>query len=114
LAKSMNLTPDNFRGQNLKNAGPIAVMFEAGWCPFCRGFMPIFESLQQAKVPSAIVDLSDLDNPLWETFSIDIVPTILLFNSGKIIQRYDGVSGQGLNAVIIKEIISKLKSLQEL
>lgn len=110
----MNLTPDDFDGQNLKNSGPIAVLFEAEWCPFCRGFMPTFELLQQAKVASAIVDLSDLDNPLWETFSIDIVPTVLLFKSGKIIQRYDGVAGQGLNAVIIQEIISKLKPHQEL
>ena len=109
----MNLTVNDFDGQNLKDAGPIAVLFRAEWCSFCRGFMPIFESLQEAKVPSATVDLSDFSNPLWETFTIDIVPTVLLFNSGKIIQRYDGVAGQGLNAVIIKEIIPKLKSLQD-
>lgn len=109
----MNLTVSAFDGQNLKDAGPIAVLFKAEWCPFCRGFTPIFQSLQKAKVRSAAVDLSDLNNPLWETFSIDIVPTVLLFNSGKIIQRYDGLAGQGLNAVIIKEIIPKLKSLQD-
>ncbi len=108
----MNLTVNDFDGHTLKVEGPIAVLFEAGWCPFCSRFMPIFESLHEAKVSSAIVDLSDLDNPLWETFRIEIVPTILLFNSGKIIQRYDGVAGQGLNVVIIKEIISKLKTLQ--
>ena len=109
----MNLTVNDFDEQSLKVAGPIAVLFEAGWCPFCSRFMSIFESLQEAKVSSTIVDLSDLDNPLWETFSIDIVPTILLFNSGKVIQRYDGVAGRGLNAVIIKEVISKSKMLQE-
>jgi hypothetical protein len=57
--------------------------------------MPIFDSVRQAGLPSAIVDLGDFENPLWETFTIDIVPTVLLFNSGKIIQRYDGVAGQG-------------------
>jgi len=109
----MNLTVSDFNGQNLKSACPIAVLFQAEWCPFCRGFTPIFESLQKANVTSAMVDLSDLNNPLWETLGIDIVPSVLLFNTGKIIQRYDGVAGRGLNAVIIKEIISKLKMLQE-
>ena len=105
------LTVNDFEGPNLKDARPIAVLFEAEWCPFCREFTVIFEWLRQSRVPSALVDLSDLDNPLWETFSIAIVPTVLIFNSGNVIQRYDGVAGQGLNAVIVKEIVSQMKSL---
>ena len=107
------LTVNDFEGRNLKNARPIAVLFEAEWCSFCREFTPIFELLRQSTVPTGLVDLSDLDSPLWETFCIDIVPSVLIFNSGKLIQRYDGVAGQGLNAGIIKEIVSKLKSLQD-
>ena len=108
----MQLTVDDFDGRNLKNREPIAVLFEAKWCPFCSEFTPIFESLRQTKLLFAIVDVSDLDDPLWETFDIDIVPTVLLFKSGKVIQRYDGVAGEGLNGVIVKEIILKLHSLQ--
>jgi len=108
----MQLTLDDFDGRNLKNTEPIAILFKAEWCPFCREFTPIFESLRKAKLRFAIVDISDFDNPLWVTFDIDIVPTVLLFKSGKVIQRYDGVAGQGLNGAIVKEIILKLHSLQ--
>ena len=112
LSVKMQLNLNDFEGQRLKNTGPIAVLFQAEWCPFCRQFTPIFESyLSQAKLPFAIVDLSDLSNPLWEVFEIDVVPSVLLFNGGRLIQRNDGVLGQGLKEPAIGEIISKLKSL---
>ena len=107
------LTGDDFEGRILKDAGLIAVLFEAEWCPFCREFKLIFELLRKSRVQSAVVNLSDIDSPLWETFCIDIVPTVLIFNSGNVIQRYDGVAGQGLNAAVVKEIVSQLESLQE-
>jgi len=104
------LNVNNFDGRILKDTGTIVVLFEADWCPFCRQFASTFELLRQSNVPSARVDLSDLDNSLWDTFSIEIVPTVLIFKSGRIIQRYDGVSGHGLDAAIIPEIISIFKS----
>jgi len=106
----INLTVKDFEGQILKDqVDSIAVLFKAEWCPFCRAFIPIFETLQESGVPSGMVDLSEFDNPLWETFNIDIVPTVLLFKDGKIVQRYDGVPGEGLNAATVGEIISYLK-----
>ena len=113
MTTKSNLTANDFQGQILKETGPIAVLYDANWCPFCRAFRSVFQSLQKASVPIAIVDLSDLNNPLWETFGVNIVPTVLLFNSGKIIQRFDGVPGIGLNPIIIQEITSKLKSVQK-
>jgi len=104
------LNINNFDGQILKDAGPIAVLFDAKWCPFCREFARIFELLQRSRVPSAHVDLSDTSNPLWETFSVEIVPTVLIFNSGKVVRRYDGVAGQGLDATIIQGIISNFEA----
>jgi len=108
MRKSIN----DFEGQRLKDTTPVAIVFQADWCPFCRQFIPIFESsLSQEKLPFAVVDLNDLSNPLWEVFHINVVPSILLFNNGRLIQRYDGVLGRGLDRVALAEMISKLKSL---
>ena len=108
----MQLNIDDFEGERLKVPKPIAVLFQAQWCPFCIEFIPIFESfLAQENLPFGIVDISDLSNPLWETFRIEIVPSVLLFNSGKVIHRNDGIRGQGLDERAVKEVASKLKSL---
>jgi len=108
----MQKTINDFEGQRLKDTTALAVVFQADWCPFCRQFTPIFESsLSQEKLSFAVVDLSDLSNPLWEVFHINVVPSVLLFNHGRLIQRYDGVLGRGLDRVVLAEMIAKLKSL---
>jgi thioredoxin 1 len=38
----------------------------------------------------------DDNNPLWERYSIDAVPTIIAFEKGKIISRRDAKMGIGL------------------
>ena len=59
----------------------------------------------------ARVDVSDYDNKLWEVFNIEVVPTIVLFKSGKPVWRKDGVLGRGLSEDVIKETIAKMGAL---
>lgn len=59
----------------------------------------------------APVDISEDDNPLWETFSIGVVPTIIIFNDGKAVFRRDGVLGRGLSGKTIDEVTDQMKSL---
>jgi thioredoxin 1 len=70
------------------------------WCPFCRNFKPIFEasanSLTNSQQKFFESNIDDDDNPLWERFSIDAVPTIIAFEKGKIISRRDAKMGIGL------------------
>ena len=99
----MKLSLSDFDGKRLKKTGTLAVLFAAEWCPFCRRFSPIFESaLTERGLPAALADMSDLGNPLWETFDIQVVPTVMVFKDGELIYRMDGVLGQGLpdNAMI--------------
>jgi hypothetical protein len=37
------------------------------------------------------------DNPLWDVFGIDIVPTVLFFEGGEVVQRLDGKPLVGLD-----------------
>jgi thiol-disulfide isomerase/thioredoxin len=79
-------------------ADKTIVLFHTTWCPFCRSFLPEFVRQTQAKpgVVEAVID--DEDNSLWEKYSIEIVPTVLFFEKGKVVRRLDGKPYVGLTA----------------
>lgn len=74
------------------------VMFYADWCPFCRKFKPIFETSENSSLNTKFYEsnIDDDNNPLWERFSINAVPTIIAFEKGEIISRRDAKMGTGL------------------
>jgi hypothetical protein len=41
--------------------------------------------------------LDDYDNPLWDDYSIEAVPTVIYFENRKVNIRLDGRFGVGLN-----------------
>ena len=105
----LKLVPSDFDGKRLKKPGTLAVLFAADWCPFCRKFSPIFNStLAGEKIPSVLADLGDYENPLWETFDIQVVPTVMVFSDGELIYRKDGALGQGLPDDAMNDIISRI------
>jgi thiol-disulfide isomerase/thioredoxin len=85
-----------------------AVLFHTTWCPFCRSFRPTFVK-EAAKAPAwraleAVID--DESNPLWDKFSLDIVPAVLFFDRGKLVKRLDGKAGVGLGAAQLSAALS--------
>lgn len=91
------LAAADFDGIRLRDPAPYAVLFSADWCPFCRRFLPQFQAIEQTlQARIALADLTDLDNPWWETFEIEVVPSILGFRGGNLVWRVDGVRSVGL------------------
>jgi thioredoxin 1 len=110
----MQLAPSDFSGQHLKKGGTLTVLFAAEWCPFCRRFRPVFDSVLAKKgVQGALADLSDLENPLWEAFSIEVVPTVMVFKEGVVVYRKDGILGQGLPENAMDEVVPLLPTGRE-
>ncbi|HLM90918.1 MAG TPA: thioredoxin family protein [Thermoplasmata archaeon] len=106
-----SLSEDQFEAQTLRRPGRYAVVFSADWCPFCRAFLPPFASL--AGPPGfhlARVDLTDLENPLWEQFEIEVVPTVVVFRDGEVTLRIDGVAGVGLGTRDVDRVRAALTS----
>lgn len=92
--------------------GTLAVLFLASWCPFCTRFYPAFQAAADKNgIAWASLDISDDDNPLWEVFSIGVVPTIIIFKEGKAVFRKDGGLGRGLSQKAIDESMDRMKLL---
>ncbi len=93
------LTAADFEGELLRRDGDWAICFAADWCSFCRHFLKLFEALDVSRAfHVAAGDVTNMDTPLWEDFSIEVVPTIVAFRNGAAVQRWDGVYGVGLTA----------------
>jgi thiol-disulfide isomerase/thioredoxin len=92
----------------LKANGKVLALFYASWCPYCIGFVPVFDKkVANLSIGSVIhVLLDDYDNPLWDDYSIEAVPTAIFFENGKVCKRLDGKSGVGLNE---KQLVGWLK-----
>jgi hypothetical protein len=44
----------------------------------------------------AIADITELEDPLWDTFQIRITPTMIVFRDGVAAERFDGKRFVGL------------------
>src|SRR5271157_2995680 len=95
----------------LEKTEKVLVLFYSSWCPYCTRFVPVFDKkIDKLQVESVIhVLLDDYDNPLWDTYDIEAVPTIIFFEKGKVSKRLDGRFGVGLNE---KQFIVWLEELK--
>jgi len=77
----------------------LLVLFYASWCPYCINFVPLFDKkIVDFNVGTVLhVLLNDTNNPLWDDYDIEAVPTVIFFENGKVSKRLDGKSGLGLN-----------------
>lgn len=88
----------------------VLVLFCASWCPFCREFFPIFDRNVKKhffdKVLRVYVDNDE--NPLWEDYSLDAVPSAVLFVDGNEAKRLDSRLGYGLSEKTFVDWLKKL------
>jgi thioredoxin 1 len=93
----------------LKRNKMVLALFYASWCPYCRRFLPIFDrAVVKWGFASVLrVNVDDYDNSLWDGYCIDAVPTVILFNEGKVCRRLDGIFGEGLSAKQLDDWLKK-------
>jgi thiol-disulfide isomerase/thioredoxin len=81
----------------VKDKNRAFVLFYASWCPFSQRFLPIFEKHAQ-KTPQVCLRIKIDDKAkLCEKYSVDVVPTVLVFEKGAVTERLDGEQGAGLS-----------------
>ncbi|NMB57313.1 thioredoxin [Candidatus Beckwithbacteria bacterium] len=100
-----HLTSTNFEDKVLKASKPVLVDFYAQWCGPCQMAAPILDAFSQefkAKINIYKVDI-DEDRNLSEKYSIQSIPTLIVFKNGKEADRKIGFPGeQGLRELVEK------------
>ena len=94
----------------LQQNSQVIVLFCASWCPFCRSFFSFFDKRIARYNFDSIVRayIDDYDNPLWEDFSLEAVPTVILFEQAQIVSRLDAELGEGLSEKQLAEWLAEL------
>jgi thiol-disulfide isomerase/thioredoxin len=92
-------------GDILKSKEKVFVLFYGSWCLFSQRFLSIFEKFAKDKNRRCASIITDDKPSLCEKYSVEVVPTVLLFEKGKVTRRLDGVLGVGLNEKQFKEFV---------
>ena len=97
---------DDEQGLNetLKAGERVIALFYASWCPFCASFLPVFER-HAAGEGLTFVAVKDDQERMGDPYSVEIVPTALFFERGKVSKRLDGIRGVGLNEKLLTDFI---------
>jgi thioredoxin 1 len=89
----------------LKTKNRVYVLFYASWCPFSRKFLPIYEKYTQNSPTPCLRLMVDDRADLCDKYSIEVFPTVLFFENGKVSGRLDGEPGEGLNEKQLKSLL---------
>ena len=103
-----HVLPDEFDSRVLNNKEKILVLFYADWCPYCANFKPNFEEIRSDKVQKKAALVNGDENPLWDRFNIQTVPTMIAFQNGQIVARRDAKWGVGLTRKDMESLIDEL------
>lgn len=87
----LSITEENFTQTVLEADGPVLVNFWAPWCGLCHLLHPFLIKMQREwQGQFLLVDVNADDNlKLANTYRLKTLPTLILFNNGKIIERID-------------------------
>ena len=93
---TFDVTADNFQEQVLNSALPVLLEFSAEWCPPCKMLAPTIHALAtkyQDKLRVGLID-SDAYPEFVERYGVMGIPTMILFQDGKPVQRMVGFQPQ--------------------
>lgn len=109
LQNYLTVTDDNFVPEVLNSSVPVVIDFWAAWCGPCRVMNPVISELASefdgiAKVGKLNVD--DYPNIASE-YQIQGIPTLLIFQNGKVVERLVGVTSKSTLANKINALLEE-------
>ena len=94
-----------FEREALGAGRPVVVDFGAPWCPPCRAMEPVFEELA-VRFEGAVnfLKMNIDENPLTaQRYGIKGIPTFLVFDGGREVERVVGAAGKEALARIVNK-----------
>jgi thioredoxin 1 len=90
----------------VKGKEKVFVLFYASWCPFSQRFLPIFKKHVESTKDCLRIKTDDKAS-LCEKYSVDVVPTVLVFERGNVAKRLDGKPGAGLDEAKLIKLLAE-------
>ena len=103
----MNITTDeNFQNDVLASTKPTLVYLGATWCGPCRMLGMIIESVSETMGDKVDVFKMDVDDSPDTSAELNItsVPTVIIYNDGKIVDTLVGVKTVGTYINLLERI----------
>lgn len=86
-----HITADEFNEEVLNYNGKVLVDFFATWCGPCQMLTPVLEKFDEEENEIKIVKVNiDEETKLAIENGVEVVPTLILYNNGKLVKRLEG------------------------
>jgi thioredoxin 1 len=112
----MSIGTSNIQVQNkpdfeklLQSKDTIIALVYASWCPFCIRFLPVFQKL--AGDDRRFIMFEDNQEIMADQYDINVVPSVIFFKNGVIVNRLDGFLGVGISQQQLADFIKICKLL---
>lgn len=101
------VTDDTFEAEVMGAKGPVVVDLWAEWCGSCKQMMPAFEQLAgELEGKAKLVKFNTDENPMTPgKFGVRGLPTLLMFDKGKLLSMKTGAMTKAKLAEWIDETI---------
>ena len=108
ISRPIAVTETDFEQQVLQSDKPVLVDFWAEWCGPCRALGPVIEKLSGEYDGRATVAKVDIDSNqrIAAQFGIRSIPTVMLFDKGRIVETFVGVRPQRDYAASIEKALA--------
>ena len=101
------VTEQDFDEQVLQSDQPVLVDFWAEWCAPCRALGPVIDSLADDYDGRARIAKVDVDSNqrIAMQYGVRSIPTVILFDKGKIVETFVGVRPKNDYSMSLDKIV---------